>query len=521
MASMGTYQLFSQAPALVAVQRSRDLVFEFVNEAVRRVIGRDVVGERLRDVVPDERYVSMVEAVYERGERVVGTEVPLLAAERWFNFVHEPMRAADGSVDAVMTFGFDVTDLVNARRRNEEAVRELEATSRAKDEFLATVSHELRTPLSSIMGWASLLSERPNDLTMVRKAADVIHRNARAQAKLIDDILDVSRIVTGKLRIDAHPMSVATIVGETIEIVRPPATVKGIVLHVELDENAFVIGDDERLRQVVWNLLSNAIKFTERGGRVCVAVRCRDGAVTIEVTDSGCGIAPEFLPHVFERFRQADSSTTRTHGGLGLGLAIVRHLVELHGGHVAASSSGEGHGATFCVTLPAAADVIPGTQSPSTNGDRISETIPPSSHGKLAVPPPSLDGISVLVVDDENDARDVVAVALESWGATVTKAESVAEALATLERERPDVIVSDIGMPCEDGYAFIQTLRRAGGPAALVPAIALTAYARRADAERALASGFDFHVTKPIDPDDLRDVVGRALSRPSHSGNLR
>ena len=520
------YQLFDRAPALVAVIRAPDLVVEFVNAAVRRLAGRDIVGRRLDDVVTDARYVATVEEVIRTGRRSTGTELPLVMDwdgsgrpyERFFDFVNEPAPAGGVAV-TIMSFGYDVTDQVVARRRAEDAARALEATSRAKDEFLATVSHELRTPLSSILGWSSLLAERPDDEAMVRKAADVIHRNAKAQAKLVEDILDVSRIVSGKLRIDARAVSVEAVVRDALEVVRSPAVAKGITLSFEPDADVPVVGDEERLRQVVWNLLSNAIKFTDAGGRVTVRTRRTPDAVTIEVEDTGRGIDPEFLPYVFERFRQADSSTTRTHGGLGLGLAIVRHLVELHGGHVTVHSDGEGHGARFAVTLPVRAihAGLPSTVTPSETEIACEDTSPGFERPR----PASLEGLRVLVLDDETDAREMVASALEAWGADVLMADAVPAALEAIARACPDVVVSDIGMPKEDGYAFVRRLRALGGEAGGLPAVALTAYARSTDAARAIASGFDFHVTKPVDPDDLRDVVARAargLNRPSRSG---
>jgi CheY-like chemotaxis protein/two-component sensor histidine kinase len=408
-----------------------------------------------------------------------------------------------------------VTDLVTARRRLEAAVRELEATSRAKDEFLATVSHELRTPLSSILGWASLLGERYEDPDTVYKGADVIHRSARAQARIIDDILDVSRIITGKLRIDARPVSLERVVRSALDVVRPSTSAKSITIDVSLpDEPCTVVGDEERLRQVVWNLLSNAIKFTERGGRVSVKLAREAASVTLEVTDNGKGIGPEFLPHVFERFRQADSSTTRAQGGLGLGLAIVRHLVELHGGHVAVRSDGPGKGSTFLATFPIRAVVarVEAESAPAPTAIEVPRGAPPSSHDEL-------EGSRVLIVDDELDAREMLGMALTAWGIDVRTADSASAAMREVSEEMPDVVISDIGMPGEDGYAFVRKLRdlcRERGEH--VTAVALTAYARREDAARAIAAGFDFHVAKPIELDDLRVVVERALQGTERAG---
>ncbi len=522
------YQLFERAPALVAVFRTPDLVIEFVNEVVRRLSSRSLIGKRLQDVLTDARYAETVEEAVRTGRRSTGTEVAVVADwdgngrphERFFNFVNEP-TPAEGVPTSIMTFGYDVTDQVVARKRVEDAARALEATGRAKDEFLATVSHELRTPLSSILGWSSLLAERPTEPELVAKAADVIRRNAKAQAKLVEDILDVSRIVSGKLRIEAQPVSIEAVVRDALEVVRPPAVAKDIDLALESDADVTVVGDEDRLRQVVWNLLSNAIKFTDAGGRVTVRTRRAPDAVTIEVEDTGRGISAEFLPHVFERFRQADSSTTRSHGGLGLGLAIVRHLVELHGGQVSVHSDGEARGATFAVTLPVRA-VFAGLLSTITPSETEIVSAAPSSPKLERARPASLDGLRVLVLDDETDAREMIAAALASWGAEVTTADAVPVALEAIARDKPDVVVSDIGMPKEDGYSFVRRLRASGGDMARLPAVALTAYARSSDAERAIASGFDLHVTKPVDPDDLREVIAKAargtLSGPSRSG---
>jgi signal transduction histidine kinase/ActR/RegA family two-component response regulator len=498
------YQLFSQAPAHVWIARAPDLVVEFANDAVRHALGRDIVGMSLREG-DDPAYLASVEQVLATGDRVTATELPVNADwesrgdvhERWFNFVHEPMRAEDGTLEGVMSFGFDVTDLVRARKRVEGVVLELEAASRAKDEFLATVSHELRTPLSSIMGWSSLLVEHPSDTAMVAKGGDIIHRNAKTQAKLIEDILDVSRIVTGKLRLDARPVDIGSIVRDAVEVLRPAATAKRIDVDVDLAPDLpCVVGDDERLRQIVWNLVSNAVKFTdEGGGRVTVRAAKAAHGVMLEVSDTGPGIPEDFLPHVFERFRQADTSTTRTQRGRGRGHAIVRSLVELHGGTVTVRSDGPGQGATFTVRLPAHDD------DAGASRDEEHRT------------PAGLRGLHVLVVDDEDDVREMLAHALETWGARVTTADGVSPALSALQHELPDVVVGDIGMPGQDGYALIAEIRSLEGPAAGLPVIALTAWARATDAQRAIDCGFDYHVAKPIDPEDLRSVVARAATR--------
>jgi signal transduction histidine kinase/ActR/RegA family two-component response regulator len=485
---------FVEAPALVVVHRAADLVVEYANAAGERVL--------------DPRFVALVAEAIGARQRLVRAEVPLVGdwagtgstSEHLFNLVHEPIRADGQEVSSIVSFAYDVTDLVLARRRFEAAAREHEATSRAKDEFLANVSHELRTPLSSIMGWSALLRDHAHEPAIVRKAAEVILRSAKTQAKLVEDILDVSRIVTGKLRLDARPVSIESTVREAFEIVRPSASRKGILLSEDYDTDVVVIGDEHRLRQIVWNLLANAIKFTAPGGRVTGRTRRRASAVTIEIGDTGCGIAAEFLPRVFERFQQADTSTTRANGGLGLGLSIVRDLVELHGGSVSVASEGVGRGATFSVTLPLPAVVV--------GLGPVVRTKPPEAERAAPV---SLEGLRVLVVDDETDAREVVAASLEAWGAAVVTAESAGRALEIASSETFDVVVSDVGMPDEDGYALAKRLRTCP-LTSRVRSIALTSYARTSDAERALASGFDFHVTKPVDPEDLRDIVAHAAA---------
>ncbi len=369
-----------------------------------------------------------------------------------------------------------------------------EEASRAKDEFLATVSHELRTPLNAIMGWAAMLRQRALE-PAVAKPIEVMHRNAQAQAKIIEDILDVSRIITGKLRIEPRPTDLVAIAREALEVVRPSAMAKRIALelHAEM-EVCLLVADPERLQQVLWNLLSNAVKFTDVG-TIKVAVRREGSKVTLTVTDTGSGIAPEFMPFVFDRFRQADASITRRMGGLGLGLALVRHIVELHGGRVSVASDGPGQGASFKVTLPVGA-VMPPPEAPASN-----RAEPVSVNAPVA-----LTGVRVLVVDDEPDARELLRAVLAEAGALVETARSAAEGLEVLQRFQPNVLVSDIGMPDEDGYAFLRRVRSLPRGGA-IPAIALTAYAREEDRVRALSIGYTTHLGKPVDPDALRRAV--------------
>lgn len=380
------------------------------------------------------------------------------------------------------------------------AVQAAETAGRLKDEFLATVSHELRTPLNAILGWSSVLKTR-NDAASVAKGVDVIFRNAKVQSKLIEDILDVSRIITGKLRLELGSVNLVNAVSEAIEVVRPSAVARNITVHfARSSEPRVLVGDSERLAQVLWNLLSNAVKFSENGGRVEVKISQEGSQLGLSVSDDGRGIEADFLPYVFERFKQADGSTTRRYGGLGLGLAIVRHIVELHGGRVSVHSDGPGRGSTFRLVFPVRAT----TASLETPSDR-----PAAGHIALRdAATASLNGVRVLVLDDERDARDLLELVLRQAGAEVASADSAARGFAELERFRPHVIVSDVGMPDEDGYAFMRRVRESQAHAQ-IGAIALTAYTRSEDRARALAMGFSAHLAKPVDPDDLMAAVAR------------
>ena len=375
-----------------------------------------------------------------------------------------------------------------------------EAVNRLKDEFLATLSHELRTPLNAILGWSHLLTSRRNDPAMVERAIGVIRNNAMAQSQLIEDILDVSRIIGGKLRLKLARVPLQEVIEAALDSVSPAAQAKAIEIARDVDDIEPIIGDYDRLQQVVWNLLSNAVKFTPRDGRVTVSLKRVEDDVVLRVADTGIGISPDFLPYVFDRFRQADGTATRRHGGLGLGMAIVRYLVELHGGTVRAESGGEGQGATFTITLPTRLAVTP---------DPDLEAAPAETADEAPVAAmPHLDGISVLVVDDDMDSRTFVCQLLQNHGATVAASDSTSDALLRFRELRPDVIISDIGMPDEDGYALIKRVRsltsREGGD---TPAVALTAYVRRKDENAALSAGYHRHVRKPVDVSELITAV--------------
>lgn len=436
-------------------------------------------------------------------------------AERPIDNSAAPIRDQAGQVVGVVLVFRDAGKRRDEARRHEEllaretAVRQqAEAASRMKDEFLAMLSHELRTPLSAIAGWVHLLRQADLPPEQTAHGLAVIERNVRAQVQLISDLLDVSRIASGKLRLDIEPVDVASVVEASLESVRLAAVAKGISVCLHLEPGVGSIhGDADRLQQVVWNVLQNAIKFTPGGGHVEIELHADGSLVQITVTDSGVGIAPALLPHLFERFWQADGSLTRRHGGLGLGLTLVRQLVELHGGTVQADSPGEGKGTTITIRLPRqAAPVEPAPPPVEHDAPQASE--PPWSVRR------ELDGVRVLLVDDDGDTRELLRIVLQRYGAEVDDAASADEALERLCRRVPDVLISDISMPGQDGYSLIRKLRAlpeaAGGR---VPALALTALARQDDMERALQEGFQMHLTKPIRPPVLSAAVARVLGR--------
>ncbi|HLX00841.1 MAG TPA: response regulator [Trinickia sp.] len=389
---------------------------------------------------------------------------------------------------------------------SERAARtEAERASRVKDEFVATLSHELRTPLNAIVGWTQILMRDASEPERVRKGLEVIERNARAQARMVDDLLDLSRIMAGKLRLDLERLDLGDIVEYVIRSVQPAADAKEIRITPSLEPAGPVQGDPARLQQVVWNLMSNAIKFTGKRGTVEVLLRRVEGEVELTLSDTGRGIKPEFLAHVFERFRQEDTGTTRQHGGLGLGLSIAKQLVEMHGGRIEAMSDGEGCGATFVVRLPTA---------------NIEPMRVAGARSQSLETPPALAGLHVLIVEDEPDARELVERLLQERGATTTALDNAADALAAYEAAPPDVVVSDIGMPGEDGYEFIRKLRaleqaasERSGQSRTTPAAALSAFARSEDRRRALLAGFQTHIAKPVDPLELVVVIASLAGR--------
>jgi signal transduction histidine kinase/ActR/RegA family two-component response regulator len=390
-------------------------------------------------------------------------------------------------------------------KRERAARAEAEKANRLKDEFLATLSHELRTPLNAVIGWARMLNSGRLDRENSRHALEVIERNAWAQKQIIEDILDVSRVITGKLQINPSPVDLVAVTDAALDAVRPAMEAKEINIETIIDANLRMIsGDADRLQQVIWNILSNAAKFTPTGGRVKIAVNQTNTHAQIQVSDTGPGIDPAFLPYVFERFRQADGSTTRTHGGLGLGLAIVRHLVELHGGTIGVQNGENGVGAIFTIRLP-----LP---SGELHNDvlRASSTVGAETQSET----PSLEGLRILIVDDETDALDLISVELAQHGARVSAVTSAEKALEVLDREEFDLLISDIGMPEMDGFDLMRQVRkREEGKNKRIPSVALTAYARVQDRMQAIMAGYSTHVAKPVEPHELLTVVASLAGR--------
>ncbi len=510
--------------AVLAMRPSGELYY--CNSVWKRYTGCDVASTCARGwelVHADEREAlarDIAEAIIERQplQREARVRCAADGEYRWHLAHLLPQLDADGALGGWIATATDIPDEKVARDSAERA-------SRAKDEFLATVSHELRNPLNAILGWTRMLRAGKLDGERARRALETVERNASIQASLVEDILDVSRIITGKLMLEVSAVDLGAVVTAALDTVRLAADAKQITVTLALDDGiALGAGDPARLQQVVWNLLSNAIKFTPPGGTVAVRA-LRDGAdVMLSVADDGLGIDAAFLPFVFDRFRQADSTSTRAHGGLGLGLAIVRHLVELHGGSVSVASDGVGRGATFSVRLPLGATRAAGAEG---------EVAPPapselaasggSGGGASLGGESQLAGLSVLVVDDEPDARELLTAVLEHHGARVTVAAGVGEALDALAGAAPDVVVSDIGMPGADGYELVQRLRAlADQRLRATPAVALTGFARPEDGARAADAGFDAHMAKPVDPLALVEVIERiATVRDEHRSERR
>jgi signal transduction histidine kinase/ActR/RegA family two-component response regulator len=516
--------IFDAVPAPVAVMRGEQLVIEYVNPACvalwQRESAAQLLGRPVLDALPELHdqpyYVELLRSVIRTGSSLSRNEAPVVIRGRdgvitkYFDFTYSPVTNGQGVTDGVWVFAFDVTAVVLARR-------EVELANRTKDEFLATLSHELRTPLNAMLGWASLLQKDSSDPARLARGLAVIERNALAQAKIVGDLLDVSRILGGKLVLTVQPTQLPAVVAAALEALRPAAESRGVRLTTELaTEAATIHADAHRLQQVLWNLLSNAVRFTPAGGEVRISARTGDRSIVIEVADTGSGIPAEHLPHVFERFRQVDSSLTRSHGGLGLGLSIVRYIVEAHGGTVRAASAGADRGATFTVELPIPAEgslgsteYAPISAAPITPSASViigSEPATPVTTGVFATRLPLL-GVHVLIVDDEEDCLEFLQLRLQAAGARVTAVRDPAQALAT---SGPiDVVVSDIGMPGMDGYSFLRKLRAGSSSVAYTPAIALTAYARAEDVELARRAGYQEHLAKPCDVTQLIGLIRR------------
>jgi PAS domain S-box-containing protein len=512
---------------MVAVEGTTHVV-RHVNAAFSRLVGKEateLVGRPFAEAVPEgdeNKCLSLFDRVY-------GTGIPKILVEQehsktppvYWSYSVWPILGADERPVGVIIQVTDTTEIAIFRRQvtamNEQlllsATRQHELTETAeranqlKDEFLATLSHELRTPLTSIVGWAQMLGNPKLDPVTTLRAIEVIRRNARMQVQMVDDLLDVSSIITGKLRLRVQPVDLGAVIIAAVEGLRPAAEAKGIRLQLQLDSPAGQIsGDPDRLQQIAWNLISNAIKFTPKGESVTVRLARVESHIEVTVSDTGFGIATEFLPHVFDRFRQADATTTRAFGGLGLGLAIVRQLVELHGGTVRVDSEGEGLGSTFTVSLPLMAVRSAVSDSGSTQQPEFK--LPEFEC------PPELNGLRVLVVDDEAETCELLQFILEGCGARVKTASSAAAALEAVAEEVFDVMISDIGMPDEDGYSLIAKVRALGKErGGKVPAAALTAYAGEEDRIRVLQSGFQIHVPKPISPSELVAVVANLARR--------
>jgi PAS domain S-box-containing protein len=496
-------------------------IVNFVNPVAETLTGwrmSEAAGKPLHEVfqIVNEETHETVESPFStirREGNIVGlANHTVLIARNGEEFPIEdsgaPIRDTDGKIIGVIIVFHDVSErrrIEKERERlleSERAARgEAEEANRLKDEFLATVSHELRTPLNAILGWTSALRDGRLKEEVTQNALDIIERNAKSQAEIIEDILDVSRIVTGKLNINTEPVNPEPIILSAIDSLRPAAEAKAITLKLSLEpKKGLIAGDPDRLRQVVWNLLSNAIKFTPQNGQIEVRLARIDSELELKVIDNGMGISKEFLPYVFDRFRQADASTTRAESGLGLGLSIARYLIEMHGGTISAESEGEGKGTTFTVRLPVAA--IDKTTVSESNLTPESKQLLEAD--KISTEGLNFNGLRILVVDDEPDTLEILRIVLKQYGANVRIAVSAADALVVFHEWKPDLLISDLGMPGEDGFSLISKIRALteedGGN---IPAAALTAYARDEDRIRAINAGFQIHISKPIEPNRL------------------
>jgi signal transduction histidine kinase/ActR/RegA family two-component response regulator len=506
--------LLAHAPVAIAVLRGPEHVFELANAGYQAIAGgRDVIGYPIREVLPE----MAGQGVFDLLDRVRRTREPLGQSLRvaltrlpggdiedgFYDFVYQPVFEDNGDVDAIVIVGHDVTALATAKQ-------EAETANRMKDEFLATLSHELRTPLNAVLGYTQMLRGGVISSDRLPAVLETIERNARLQEQLVSDVLDVSRIITGKLRLDVRPVDLARVIQDALETVGPAAAAKGVRLQPTIEQPGVpVAGDAQRLQQVVWNLLSNAVKFTPRGGRVQIRLQRVNSHVEITVSDTGEGISPDFLPQLFKRFQQADGTFTRAHSGLGLGLAISRHLVEAHGGRIEAMSPGRGLGTTVRVELPLMIVHDRRVDAP----DRIHPAA--DLHHAPDLTLADISGLRVLLVDDDTDALMMAKDALSAAGGVVTTAASADEAVRELDGGTFDVAILDIGMPDVDGYELLRRIReRPDDRQGKIPAVALTAYARTADRTRSLTAGFQMHLAKPVQPAELAAAVLMLANRP-------
>ena len=489
------------------------------NRGAERIFGytaEEMIGRSIRVVIPDDRWSEEDHVLRQlrRGEKVDhfetvrrrkdGSEVPV-------SLTISPIYSPDGVVIGASKIARDISDRkqVEAERaemllREQHARTEVERASRLKDDFLATLSHELRTPLNAVLGYAQLLTSGVLPVERIPHAYQAIQRNAQAQARLVESLLDLSRVLAGKLELSVEDITLSTPLEAAVDAVRPDAARKGVVLDVSPRAKTLSVpGDPVRLQQVFWNLLTNAVKFTPSGGRVAVRAILDGPHARVEISDTGCGIAADLLPYVFDRFRQAKGEAARVSGGLGLGLALVREMIHAHGGTVSAQSEGEGRGSTFTITLPLA-------RTATLGGSNVGET--GRSTAAVGAEPPA----DLLIVDDERDAREMLSLILTTQGATVRSVASASEALDAMRYRRPDVLLADVGMPEEDGYSMMRRWRALEGELGYdrVPAVAVTAYATAKDRDRAVSAGFDWHIAKPIDLDELGRVLATAAGFP-------
>jgi len=474
---------------------------EMIGQSIMRIVPPELAGEE-SEIVSRIRLGERLDHFETKRRRKDGTVIDV-------SLTVSPIRDGGGTIIGASKIARDITEKKILERRTAEALeetrkarRQAEVASRTKDEFLATISHELRTPLTAIMGWVRMLRSGMLSQDRIEQALEVIDRNVRSQAQLIEDLLDISRITMGKLRLDVRPVQPATVINAAVDALRFAAEARNIRVQTVLDSHAGpVAGDFERLQQVVWNLLSNAIKFTPKGGRVQMVLERVNSHIEIRISDNGRGIKPDFLPFIFERFSQAETGTTRLQGGLGMGLAISKAIVELHGGNITAFSEGEGKGSTFTVNIP----VMPVNKQPAS----IERVHPSRGWTEISLEcPPEISGLKVLVVDDDADTCEMLRFVLEQCGGVVTTVADAESAIEAFQATRPTIMISDIGLPEVDGYELLRRIRdeeRQTGRK--TPAVALTAFARIEDRVKALAAGYQMHVAKPVEPGELLTIV--------------